>query len=197
VKRPKLKPITSAVHAAMISLTFTGAGIALSQSTDAENEPGAESSKKSYGIPAGPLGPALSRFAAQAEVLLSFDPALTEGKTTPGLSGEYSIGEALAAFLAGSGLEAVKSASGYVLQARREENAGGETQLGTVTVTDSAIAFNDLPRKKDSKRSFNRQRPKLRCRSGKRRNPFRSSPRILSKRGKSPTSVRRSKRRLE
>ncbi|MGH8727718.1 MAG: TonB-dependent siderophore receptor [Burkholderiales bacterium] len=68
--------------------------------------------------------------------------------------GEYSIEEALAALLSKSGLEPVKSASGYVLQARREEDAGDETQLGTVTVTDSAIDFNDLPPDKGFKAEF-------------------------------------------
>jgi outer membrane receptor for ferric coprogen and ferric-rhodotorulic acid len=149
---PKLKPIAAAVHAAIVGLTFAAGAPA--QYAHAQSEPGAESSKKNYRIPSGSLGPALSRFAAEAGVLLSFDQALTEGKTTQGLSGDYSIGEALAALLAGSGLEAVKSASGYTLRAESSVRREEETQLDTVTVKAQAIDFYDLPPDEGFKADF-------------------------------------------
>lgn len=62
--------------------------------------------EKSYNIPAGPLGPVLSGFAAQAGVLLSFDPALAEGKTSQGLNGSYGVNAGFAKLLAGTGLNA-------------------------------------------------------------------------------------------
>lgn len=114
---PSSHPIASAAHAALVGMTFAAGSGAVVQSAHAQDQPGAELSKRNYRIPAGPLGPALSRFAAETDVLLSFDPALTQGRTTPGLSGNYSVAEAFAALLSGSGLEAVKSGPGYTLQA--------------------------------------------------------------------------------
>ncbi|MGH8564291.1 MAG: TonB-dependent siderophore receptor [Gammaproteobacteria bacterium] len=82
----------------------TGAG-EIAQSAHAGAGPGEESNKRSFRIPAGPLGPALSRFATAAGARLSFDPALIEGKTTRGLRGDFTREEGLAALLAGTGLE--------------------------------------------------------------------------------------------
>ncbi|MBD9400198.1 TonB-dependent siderophore receptor [Pseudomonas sp. PDM11] len=72
----------------------------------------------SYQIPAGPLSAALSRFAAQAGVLLSVDARLTNGKQSPGLQGEAGVDEGFARLLQGSGLQAVADGlGGYSLQA--------------------------------------------------------------------------------
>ncbi len=49
---------------------------------------------KPYTIPAGPLGPALSSFAGKSGVSVSFDPSLTQGKTSPGLQGHFNLNEA-------------------------------------------------------------------------------------------------------
>lgn len=80
---------------------------------------------RSYQIPAGPLSAALSRFAAQAGVLLSVDARLTAGKQSPGLQGEAGVDEGFARLLQGSGLEAVADGhGGYSLQAA---HTGGAT----------------------------------------------------------------------
>ncbi len=98
-------PIAAALHAAFVGVAFaTGAG-GVAQSAHAGAGSGEESTKRRFRIPAGPLGPALSRFAAVAGARLSFDPALTEGKTTRGLMGDFTREEGLAALLAGTGLE--------------------------------------------------------------------------------------------
>ncbi|PZW69884.1 iron complex outermembrane receptor protein [Pseudomonas sp. URMO17WK12:I1] len=79
----------------------------------------------SYQIPAGPLSAALSRFAAQAGVLLSVDARLTDGKQSPGLQGEADVDEGFARLLQGSGLQAVADGhGGYSLQAAQ---TGGAT----------------------------------------------------------------------
>lgn len=79
----------------------------------------------SYQIPAGPLSAALSRFAAQAGVLLSVDARLTDGKQSPGLQGEAGVDEGFARLLQGSGLQAVADGhGGYSLQAA---HTGGAT----------------------------------------------------------------------
>ena len=73
-----------------------------------------------YQIAPGPLGATLSRFAVDAGIALSFVPALTEGLTSPGLSGTYSTQEAVNLLLADSGLEMVLRSDGtYTLVQRR------------------------------------------------------------------------------
>jgi len=65
-----------------------------------------------YELRQGDLGEALTGFAAQAGVVLSFDTRLTAGMRTPGLHGQYSVEEALALLLRGTGLQAVREADG-------------------------------------------------------------------------------------
>ena len=65
-----------------------------------------------YNLPAGPLGASLAAFAGQAGLLLSFDPALTQGRQAPALQGRHSPQSGLTALLAGSGLQAEQQADG-------------------------------------------------------------------------------------
>lgn len=64
----------------------------------------AQTAERSYSVPSGSLGEALSRFASQAGVSLSVDPALVSGRSSQGLSGTYSVDEGFARLLQGSGL---------------------------------------------------------------------------------------------
>lgn len=92
--------IAVAVHLAFGGVVLGAATLVV---TPALAQAGTE---KAYTIPAGPLGPALSSFAAHAGVLLSFDPALAQGKSTPGLSGKFSVVDGFARLLSGTGLNA-------------------------------------------------------------------------------------------
>ncbi|WP_332763452.1 TonB-dependent receptor [Pseudomonas koreensis] len=75
---------------------------------------------RAYAIPAGPLGATLSSFAVDAGIALSFQPALTDGLSSPALIGRYSTQEAVNRLLAGSGLDMVRRSDGsYTLVARR------------------------------------------------------------------------------
>ncbi|SDS89790.1 iron complex outermembrane recepter protein [Pseudomonas sp. Z003-0.4C(8344-21)] len=75
---------------------------------------------RAYDIPAGPLGATLSSFAVDAGIALSFQPALTDGLSSPALIGRYSTQEAVNRLLAGSGLDMVRRSDGsYTLIARR------------------------------------------------------------------------------
>lgn len=65
----------------------------------------ADTQARSFQIPAGSLSSALTRFAGQAGVSLSVDPALVEGRQSPALSGQYSVEEGFARLLQGSGLQ--------------------------------------------------------------------------------------------
>ncbi|SAI67682.1 ferric-siderophore receptor [Bordetella ansorpii] len=72
---------------------------------------------RSYAIAAGPLSDALSAFAGQAGITLSFRPEQTDGRASPGLRGSFTVEEGLAQLLQGSGLRAVPHTdNGYVLQ---------------------------------------------------------------------------------
>ncbi|QCI12912.1 TonB-dependent siderophore receptor [Pseudomonas putida] len=64
-----------------------------------------ESARRSYQVPSGSLGAALTRFADQAGVSLSLDPALVSGRQSGGLSGSYRIDEGFLLLLQGSGLQ--------------------------------------------------------------------------------------------
>jgi iron complex outermembrane receptor protein len=73
--------------------------------------------RRSYQVPAGNLSTALTRFAGQAGVSLSVDPALVNGLSSPGLQGEYGVEEGFGALLRGSGLMLVPAGTGsYTLQ---------------------------------------------------------------------------------
>ncbi|SEJ47231.1 MULTISPECIES: TonB-dependent hemoglobin/transferrin/lactoferrin family receptor [unclassified Variovorax] len=55
---------------------------------------------RTYSIGAGPLDDALQRFARQAGVLISFDPAVVRGLRTDGFNGEASVAGVLGALIA-------------------------------------------------------------------------------------------------
>lgn len=98
------------------------AAIGVASSALAQAAASAEATRR-YDVPPGPLGLALSRFAAQAGVVLSFDAQLTQGKQSAGLQGDYGLQAGLAALLSGSGLEAVRQGgNSYGLRA-----AGAQT----------------------------------------------------------------------
>ncbi len=110
-------PLASVIHAALFGLTVAAGSGLFNWPARAADYSGTEARKKNYRIPAGPLGRTLSAFAATSGVLLSFDRATTEGKTSTGLFGDYTVQEGFAALLAGSGLLAAKEAhGGYTLK---------------------------------------------------------------------------------
>ena len=115
----------------LLATTVAGLSAATAQAADAEI-PAASAAAQRYDIPAGPLAEALNRFAEQAGIFVSGDASLTQGRKSPGLSGEHAIAEALSRLLQGSGLRAVSDGNGgYALQALP---AGGTTLMPTVRV---------------------------------------------------------------
>lgn len=83
---------------------------------------------RAYNIPAGSLQDALNQFSQQAGILLTFDPALLQAKTTQGLTGSFEIKPGLDQLLAGSGLQVVQKAEGYAI-----------TELPAASVTDPVV----------------------------------------------------------
>lgn len=63
--------------------------------------------RRGYEVPAGTLSAALTRFAGQAGVNLSVDPALLNGRNSAGLSGDFAVEEGFAQLLQGTGLQLV------------------------------------------------------------------------------------------
>lgn len=89
----------------------------------------------SYDIPAGNLDQALSRFGAQSGAQIAVNGELTAGLRSPGVNGEHSASAALAALLAGTGLEAIRDAGGEYSLRHSARGQGGVTQLAPVTVS--------------------------------------------------------------
>ncbi len=58
-----------------------------------------------YQLPAGPLSSTLNQIASQAGITLSIDPALTAGKRSAPVNGEFDAIEALNQALRGTGLQ--------------------------------------------------------------------------------------------
>jgi iron complex outermembrane recepter protein len=81
----------------MLSLSAGPFFVASSQAEDAV--------RRSYQVPAGSLGAALTRFAGLAGVDLSVEPGLVSGRNSAGLSGDYGVEEGFARLLQGSGLQ--------------------------------------------------------------------------------------------
>jgi len=130
--RGRLRPVALASAIAM-------AGPALWLATPAVYAQQAAS--RSYSIPAGPLGPALSAFAGQAGVSLSFASDQTRDLRTAGLQGTHDVAQGFARLLAGTGLAAVPSSGGnYVLRSDPATPAPAPVAgVGTGTATLSEV----------------------------------------------------------
>ena len=94
---------------------------------------------KAYDIPAGPLGRTLASFAVGSGIALSFDPALTQGRSSPAVSGRYTAREAIERLLAGSGLQVVARTDGNYTLSRREPGAQAGAQAGTPPGVDTLL----------------------------------------------------------
>ena len=98
----------------------------------------ASATPSEYNLARGDLGQVLNGFAAQAGVVLSFDPLLTQGKTSAGLHGRYSVEQALQALLQGNGLVALREDDGRYTLAPQPE-AGAALNLGVTEVTSNQL----------------------------------------------------------
>jgi len=81
-------------------------------SARAQAQPADVPARASFDIPAGALEDALSSFARQAGITLSFDPALVRGKNAAAIQGRRTVAEGLAELLSPHRLEAVPGTSG-------------------------------------------------------------------------------------
>lgn len=119
---------------ALFGLLISGA---CAQAWAAQPQALSSSQQRSYQIPAGNLGQTLSRFAAESHIALSFDPSLTDGQQSLGLSGSYSPLEALTRLLSGTGLDLQQRAdASYTLV--RSANADA-LQLAPTAITGQGL----------------------------------------------------------
>lgn len=131
-----LRPTAIAVHLLLAGVAVGGwVGAAQAQTATA-------ASTRSYNIPAGPLNVVLTRFLGESGVLLSGSTEQAQGKQSRGVQGNLTPDAALAALLAGTGLQAVADAQGrYVLRVAPTAPAArpqSEATLSVVRVTASA-----------------------------------------------------------
>lgn len=135
-----------AVRIVLMGASLAAAGGAGQVVLAADTQSLEEVAARPYDIPAGPLGRVLASFAAGAGIALSFDPGLTEGLTSSGLSGTYSGPEAVTRLLAGSGLDIVAGPDGsYTLVERPAAGKGAALPEVVVTASRGLGALADSP----------------------------------------------------
>ncbi|WP_373986876.1 TonB-dependent siderophore receptor [Duganella sp. BuS-21] len=129
---PIIRPTSSerrlsrAVRIALFSMTLA-AGQAVMPAMAAEASAAAP---QTYQLAPGPLGRTLSGVAVGAGIALAFDPALTEGLTSPALQGSYTPRAALEQLLTGTGLALVARTDG-TLTLQKAAALHGSTQLSS------------------------------------------------------------------
>lgn len=95
-------PLNQALRGALLGLVVGSHALpALAQSAATDSS----SPLTQWNIPAGPLAPALDRFAREAGISLSFDAQSVANRTTPGVQGTLGTSAALSSLLQGSGLQ--------------------------------------------------------------------------------------------
>ena len=121
--------------AASRAFWLTATGMALSAGAHPVQ---AQASARTYAIPAGTLESALTRYALESGLMLSYSASDIADKRSSGLQGSFEASEGLARLLAGTGLAArLQPNGGYVLRPLPGGQAGQESAqtLPAVTVT--------------------------------------------------------------
>jgi outer membrane receptor for ferric coprogen and ferric-rhodotorulic acid len=138
--RYKEHPARQAVRASLIAVFLISAAVDGPAALAAQQTVLDAATIKHYDIPSGPLGQTLSRFALDEGIALSFEPMLTEGRQSPGASGNLTARQAAMRLLAGSGLEIIARADGsYTLRRVPVPTGGAEvTSLPAVRVIGEA-----------------------------------------------------------
>ncbi|WP_256930643.1 TonB-dependent receptor [Pseudomonas sp. ABC1] len=92
-----------------------------------------------FSVPSGSLDQVLGQFGRQAGIPLSANSALTTGKSSPGLNGQYSVEDGLARILANTGLRATRQADGsYQLQLDKASSTAQTLQLDATAISGKA-----------------------------------------------------------
>ena len=84
---------------------------------------GQEAAVLSLNIPAGSLNQVLVRLAQAGGVTLSVNSSAVAGQSSAGIKGSYTLDEAFAQVLNGTGLQATQTTQGYVLEQAESQEA--------------------------------------------------------------------------
>ncbi len=121
-----------AIHGLVLASALVASPTAMADSND---------DKRNYHISSGSLSHALSEFAGSAGILLSVDARLTDGKTSKGLDGEYTVEEGFQKLLAGTGLSHSFTANNTVtLKMVENQSLDSASALPAVKVTGKSIS---------------------------------------------------------
>lgn len=94
--------------------------------------------ERDFAIAPGLLEQALAQFASTADISVSFEPALTRNRQSPGVSGLHDVDQALQRLLAGSGVQAVRlPGGGYALTA--SVDVQGAVELGATSIQSQGL----------------------------------------------------------
>ncbi|WP_326537995.1 TonB-dependent receptor [Pseudorhodoferax sp.] len=132
--RPPASLLAQATRQALLTMALATACLPSVHAQDA-------APASTHAVPAGPLGDALTQFAASAGVSVQLDATLVAGRRTQGLDGRFGVREGFARLLAGTGLEAQERSRGiWVLR-----QAGAAPQAAAATAVSTAAAPAPLP----------------------------------------------------
>ncbi|MEH0875342.1 TonB-dependent hemoglobin/transferrin/lactoferrin family receptor [Pectobacterium cacticida] len=148
------KPVLTAARAVHWALSVGLSLGTVGMTSAAEMASAASAPTIPFAIPAGPLGNTLQAIASRANVILTFSPDQTQNKTSANVQGTYTVQGAFAAALAGTGLSAIPTATGYRLEATLvAEGNDGSLTIPTLSVvggtSDSAAAGRSVLRQRD------------------------------------------------
>lgn len=129
-------------HTLVLGLTLSPFCASMALAQPAEH---AVEGEKYFDVPAGALNRAIDVFAAEAGITLTMDATVLQGKTTPGLTGNYSIQGGLALLLSGHNVQIARNAPGHytledTAQQPQNQTAGGVRALGAITVDGEAVS---------------------------------------------------------
>lgn len=101
-----------------------------------------QNQRHAFEIPAGSLASALNNYALHANIVMVFDPALAEGRSTKGLAGTFTVQEGFAVLLKGTGLVATRDSLGHYtissIVGQGEKDSIVQLDLLKVHVSDAA-----------------------------------------------------------
>ena len=129
-------------HSSRLSQAIQGIllATALTTSVAAHGEANNDNaSRKSYHISGGSLSHTLRQFASDAGILFTGESKLTDGKTSNGLDGEYTVEEGFKKLLAGSGLTYTINGDNSVAIKVADAESNATTTLPKVNVVSNAI----------------------------------------------------------
>ncbi|MGH8463235.1 MAG: secretin and TonB N-terminal domain-containing protein, partial [Pseudomonas sp.] len=129
-------PLHRALRGALLGLIVSSYALpSLAQSSSA----GQSNQVRQWNIAAGPLAPALDRFAREAGISLSFDASSVANRTTQGVNGTLETSAALSLLLQGSELQSEQQGPDAYLLIPRQQPAG-PLELDATDVEDYRLA---------------------------------------------------------